>query len=439
MFLHKLFLPFALIVCLAVDARSQTIPEITMVPLTIEQGVPLQVVLDTNVPLKENETVRARVVEPVYAFDRVVIPAGAEVTGRITGFSKTGNWKRVSRMLGGDFTPVRVPEITFDKLVIDRCDPIAIETFVVPANDTLVLVDGAKAKSARNLKSTLKAKVPGSIKGSLGRLLWGLAPYHPQSLADHTVFKAVLLKPVHFGAAVLQPGALDQIGSLPPPESIAAARLITPLDSRTVRPGTPVEAVLAYPLFSEDDQLIYPVGSKLHGEVLEAKAARMRHKHGQLTFRFTTIEPPVLLTLPLRPAELIDGSFVSINVAGKMDDLRISEAGEARIKESKARFVAPAMAFVTVFRAVDATADPFGQALLGAYRSKFLKQFTGGKGSGFGLPASITGAMFPPVGLGLGIYGAARSVYKNFLGRGQDIRLPADTVIQLRLDAPLEQ
>ena len=65
----------------------------------------------------------ARIVEPVYAFDREVIPAGTEVEGRIVGFQKVGKWKRISTMLGGDFTPLREPQITFQALSASRWYP----------------------------------------------------------------------------------------------------------------------------------------------------------------------------------------------------------------------------------------------------------------------------------------------------------------------------
>ena len=41
--------------------------------------------------------------------------------------------------------------------------------------------------------------------------------------------------------------------------------------------------------------------------------------------------------------------------------------------------------------------------------------------------------MIPPVGIGLGMFGAARAVYSNFIRRGQDITLPADTRVQIDL------
>ena len=40
-----------------------------------------------------------------------------------------------------------------------------------------------------------------------------------------------------------------------------------------------------------------------------------------------------------------------------------------------------------------------------------------------------------PVGIAMGVYGAARTIYTNVLGRGHEVTFPADTPIQVRLAA----
>jgi hypothetical protein len=70
--------------------------------------------------------------------------------------------------------------------------------------------------------------------------------------------------------------------------------------------------------------------------------------------------------------------------------------------------------------------------LTGAYRSKLTKRI-GGRPAGLGLTGSISGAMVPPVGIGLGLFGAVRSIYSNFIGPGQDIILPVNTLLEIRL------
>lgn len=434
MFLRKFVCICTLFAYLGSAALAQPIPDATSVPLTVEQGFPLQVLLTEKVNFKENAVVHAKTMEPVYAFDREVIPAGTEVEGEITGFAKASKWSRISAMLGGDFTSIRAPQITFHTLVLANGDRISIETTVAPGTVKVVESSGSQLPVS-DLKNSFAVTTKKSGKEQLKTWLWSMSPYHPQYLPEGTRLSAVLVTPLDFGEAIFQNGLLDDIGSEPPANSVVSVRLATALDSRTATPGTPVEATLTRPLFSTDHRLIFPVGSRVRGTVTQVTSARSRHRNGQMAFNLTTIEPPDSLMFAALQAHEVKGSLVSLGVTHDMKDLRISENGTARISESKKRFIAPIWSFIKAGRAVGASADSFETALLGAYRGKFLKQVTGGGGSGFGLPASISGAMVPPVGIGLGFYGAARSVYSTFLKRGRDINIPANTEMEVRLEA----
>jgi hypothetical protein len=436
MFARKFLISCALLVCLASAVYAQALSETTIVPLTVDQGFPLQVTLTQNLRFRENEPVHAKLIEPVYAVDREVVPSGTEVIGRITGFQKAGKWKRISTLLGGDFTPVRQPQITFDTLVLPDGSRIPIDTSAVPGSEKTVRSDSDRIQSGNDLKNSFTSTVK-EPKERLKNVLWGLAPYHPQFLPAGTHLNAELLAPLDFGEAVFVEGALDQLGSQPPAGSIASARLTTPLDSGTTRPGTAIEAILTRPLFSPDHRLIFPAGSMLHGDVRDVTAAKAWHRAGQLAFRFTTIEPPASFSSKTSAAKEVDGSLVGIQVGHDMKDLHLNEQGAARIAESKKRLIAPAIAFVKAGRSVTASSDDFETALLGAYRGKAIKAFTGSD-PGFGLPGSISGAMIPPLGMGLSFFGAARSAYSNFIGRGRDIRLPVNTALEIRLENTIQ-
>jgi hypothetical protein len=53
--------------------------------LSVPKGTPLQIALDQEIQVKKvGQTVHGRIVQPVYAFDRVVIPIGTVASGRIT-------------------------------------------------------------------------------------------------------------------------------------------------------------------------------------------------------------------------------------------------------------------------------------------------------------------------------------------------------------------
>jgi hypothetical protein len=408
MFLSKSVSLCLLVLCStgAVYAQSSSNP--ATIPLIVDQGFPIQVIVTEKFRFEKNEPVYAKTVEPVYAFDREVIPSGSQVLGRITGFRGQGKLKRFFRMLGGDFTPARDPQIKFDTLVLSGGKQMPI--------DTLVTSDGGKKPRTRNVK----------------KFFWALSPYHPQRVETGGRLRAMLIAPLDFGSAVFEAGALDELGSQPPSGTIVTTRLATSLNSRSAEPGASVEAILTRPIFSLDDHLIFPVGSRLGGEVQDVNAARKFHRNGQLAFKLTTIELPENLLPRTLAAQKIEARLVAVQGPG-VDHVRVDKEGATRIYQSKMRFIAPLYSFVKAGRAINSTADPLDTALLGAYRSKLTKQF-GGNSTGLGIAGSISGAMVPPIGMGLGFYGAARSAYSNFLGKGQDIEFPSETLMEFRLE-----
>ena len=76
------------------------------IPLTVPKGTAVQVVLDKEVRIqKVGQSVHGRVAEPVYAFDKLVVPVGTEVTGQITQLEGVSGGKRTLDALNADFTP----------------------------------------------------------------------------------------------------------------------------------------------------------------------------------------------------------------------------------------------------------------------------------------------------------------------------------------------
>ncbi|HLG95104.1 MAG TPA: hypothetical protein VKX49_02200 [Bryobacteraceae bacterium] len=73
------FFVLTLFVAAAADNGPSKTPE---VPLVIAAGVPLRLYLTKRLPKRAGAAVEAKVLEPVYVFDRQVIPAGAVVLGR---------------------------------------------------------------------------------------------------------------------------------------------------------------------------------------------------------------------------------------------------------------------------------------------------------------------------------------------------------------------
>jgi hypothetical protein len=60
-------------------------PSPQSIKVSVATGTPLQVALDQEICVKRvGQSVHALIVEPIYAFDRLVLPVGSQVTGQVT-------------------------------------------------------------------------------------------------------------------------------------------------------------------------------------------------------------------------------------------------------------------------------------------------------------------------------------------------------------------
>src|SRR5262249_41148287 len=191
----------------------------------------------------------------------------------VTALRPVGKWKRVSSMLGGDFTSLHDPEITFDTLVFADGKRTPIQTSVVSGGNVLVRFKNGHARTY-----TTNTQQPANEL--LHSMLWSLSPVHPQFVQSGTTYKATLMQPLEFGSVFYGTQTLNSIGSEPPTGSIVYARLLTAVDSKTAKPGTPVPAVLTYPLYGENPRLLFSAGSRLQGEVVGGHPAGFLERGG---------------------------------------------------------------------------------------------------------------------------------------------------------------
>jgi hypothetical protein len=432
MFLRKLLVTSALSVFLTgtIFAQSSEVQRSAIISLSVDKGSRLEVVLTEKLRAKLNEPVHGKIVDPVYAFDREVIPSGTEILGKVTGLRPVGKWKRLSSMLAGDFTPLHVPEITFDTLVLADGKRIPIKTSVLSRGNLLVRFNKGQSQAF-----TTSIQQPGGDE-LIHSLLWGLLPYHPQFVPTGTSYKATLLEPLDFGKLMIGNRTLAGIGSEPEAGSLIYARLMTALDSKKTKAGTPVQAVLAYPLYSSDHRLIFPAGSRLQGEVAETHAGGFWNRGGELAIKFTSIEPPITIMWSMSQMRQIEGRLVGVQVPLDFDQLRIDKDGMTQVARTKQRFLAPAFAVAGATPMLLGGSTSFGTAFAEAYGSTTFSRVLGGS-AGLGLPGGVAGLMVPPVGIGLGAYSVGYAIYFNILGRGKNIVLPVDTSIEIRVDRPM--
>jgi hypothetical protein len=429
------------------------------VELVVPAGRPLRVALDGTLTVKRvGQQVTATLVEPVYAYDRIVLPAGTPVLGHVTKLENAPRWTRIRAKVGGDFSPQRSIVLQFDTIVKEG-ESIPIQTLVKGGVENVGRQaargadtpdteekDGVVARAGEEVKQRAKDTVSAAkqqasdaisyIKGPdkmerLKQLVINRLPYHPQFLHKGTVYSAELLSPLMFGPATPTPFA--PAGTRPAPSSILSARLVTSLDSAKTPRGTPLEAVVTEPVFSDDHLLILPVGTKLTGEVTFARHAERFHRNGQLRFLFERAQPPDEESTPLL------ASLHSVDIS-RDDHVVLDDEGGASVTNSGTRFVAPALSILALRGSVRGSrhgADGDGDAndLPGATPTVSGNLGAQGLGGffGFGLLGVGLSQISQPVGVAFAVVGAARTVYTNILGRGQELKFPAHTPIQVRL------
>ena len=102
-----------------------------IVPLVLPAGTPLQVKIEKRTRIKGlSQQIKCRVVQPVFVFNKEVIPVGTELIGHVARLNPIRGQTRFKAVLNGDFTPLRNPEIQFDVLKLPGGRTIPIKTGV---------------------------------------------------------------------------------------------------------------------------------------------------------------------------------------------------------------------------------------------------------------------------------------------------------------------
>jgi len=402
----------------------------------------LQVALDEEIRVKKvGQPVHARIVEPVYAFDHIVVPVGSEVIGEITKIESLSEGKRTLGVLNADFTPLRKVEVGFHELVLPDGRHFPLHTTVAPGSGQVIeLVTSANEKEKKNRVKDMASektkeakqraheqwdnamkelKTPGKVR-RLERYGEAQLPVHRQYIPAGTVYFAELVDPLDFGSVVMTVPMASSIGSELPEGSVVHARLVTPLSSATSRKGQDIEAVLSQPLM-DGDRLILPQGSRLKGTVKQAQPARRMKKNGQLRIAFSELVPP----------DGIEQKIVSTLEgvqAGKDANVKLDSEGGAEATTSKSRYLGTAVSLGLAMLSAREGGDRDGNKVHGDSGNAAA----GGLG-GFKLVGMIMGAAVRSRAFGttMGAYGAAVSVYTNFMARGHEVVFPKNTAMQI--------
>ncbi len=430
----------ATVISLAPQAADESQAAQT-VPLAVPKGTPLQVALDREVRVRTTgQNIHGRVVAPVYAFDKIVIPVGTEVLGKITKIESPSGAKRTEAALNADFTPPRKIETEFTEIILPDGKHIAVHTIVTPGSGEVLqfvaagegkdqnkgVADAAEQRT-KAAKEEAKQEWNVAIKqveepGKAHRLEhFALAqlPVHPQYIDAGAVYFAELQEPLDFGSEPLTPQLASSLLPPPPDGSVVQAQLLTPLSSATSQKGDEVQAVVSRPLF-DGERLIVPQGSILKGAVLQVRPARHPGRNGELRLVFHQ------LVLPDGVQQKVEASVAALEAA-KSNNVRLDSEGGAHAASSPVRFLNAGIAVgLGAF------------SMIGDSGGGDIAHETAGGAGGYKLIGIALGLAVrsQPLGMAMGAFGATRSIYVNFVARGHEVVFPKNTAMQIGVASP---
>jgi len=417
----------------AAAALAQVPSGASPVPLsvTVPAGVPLRVALEQRVPIKRvGAPLRGRLVESVYVFDRVVLPAGSLVEGHIAEIGGVPARRRFNAILSGNFTPPRDVRAQFDALILPDGSRLPLRTSLSrgTAHTTRVSNHLKFRKERQPASQGLGAGTPVedqaavrafAVPGQMSRLrsyLIGMLPYHRQAWAAGTLFDSVLREPLPALTSAPLEARTQNSGATQTEVQEVRARLVKAISSATARRGNPVEAVVMRPLFSARQDLLVPEGSRLLGDVVEVRPARRFHRNGKVSFVFRQIQ------LPSGRVQGIQGYLEGAETDFDAH-LAVDSEGAARVSSPKTRFIFPAIA-----------ATVAGLSLHQDYNSQGVPdQDVGGRAEsgavGLGLIGTVLAQASRALASSIAFSGAGFSLYSTFIARGENLVLPVNTPI----------
>lgn len=394
----------------------------------LPKGTSLQVEVTRHYPMKAGEAIEGRLLHPVYADGKLVVPANTMLHGEVVKLLPDSGARWHARMMG-DFTPYHEPVVRFDELMLpdgplnipaaaasDGAPVLHLTASGVAHRKSMIARYWAQAKA--NLHDRLAYfTAPGKGDRAL-QLLYHQLPYHPERIEAHTAWSFELTAPVTVpDLPDTTPVEASAPSTSSSPETWTVNALLTRgLTSATARPGDAVQALVIEPVFDKDKQLVVPQGSTLIGKVASAQAARSFGRNGKLRFTFQQIR------FPEGYDRQVQGSLAGA-ATEKTQDLSLDAEGTITPR-NRSSAVAPLLLTMLASRALDTDGN--------------LTAHTAVASNGFGVVGRIVGvaAGDPNLAAGIGFYAAGVSFYENFLHSGRDVVFPRDTRIEI-LTTPL--
>ena len=404
------------------------------VSIQIPATTPLSVQLLHHVPMKTGEALEGRLLYPIYAENRIALPVGTVLRGRVVQLDSDHS-RRVQARLRGDFTPFRTSVVQFNQLVLpdgtvqpiesDRAtDGVAVLHLSPPSGQKKRSFLGEQlAQEKQRLKETAALFTAPGKGDRLVQFIYTQLPYHPQRIEAGTTWTVELTRPLNLSVSEHPPLGSD--GAVVPGNGKEAAAgpaeqdkgwhlhayLLRTISSAKAKPGDTFQAFVADPVFNSDHALVVPEGSLMIGEITQAKAARSFGRQGKLRFRFRELKLPGGFTQP------VEGTLAGID-SNKKENLKIDSEGGVQ-QQSQNRVIVPLALTFLAGRAFDTDENQIVNRAVSS--------------NGFGIMGRLAGILADSrnVAAGIGFYAAALSVYDLWLAHGHDVAFVKNTRVEI--------
>jgi hypothetical protein len=423
---------------------------------TLPAETPLALRIDEHLPMREGQPVRAHLLYPVYANDKLLLPQDTIVAGSVVEL-RSDHSRRVRAVLGGDFTPFHKPVVHFTNFVLPdgtsipfASDDAADGAPIFRAVPTPPAKGGFLRRQFDGLLTVARNDVAiftGPEKGDrFVQFIYTQIPYHPQRIdkgtswtieTAHSVELPALPAPPVVAAAPSKKRHFweEPLPPADPPSTdtgswIVQANLDEQLSSETSKDGQAIKATVAEPIFNPDHTIAIPQGSTLIGAITRAKPARKFGRTGVLTFSFGQLQVPHEET---RTVE------TRLTGADSARDIALNSEGQPKSKPQD-KISLPILLALMASRPLD---QEEGRNGLGGGGNSLGKNAVGGA-AGLGLVGTVIGltGVSPNVAAGIGYYGAARAFYYRWIAKGQKIDFTKNTRIVVettpRRSAPMK-
>ncbi|HUZ94904.1 MAG TPA: hypothetical protein VMU57_08325, partial [Edaphobacter sp.] len=400
---------------------------------TVPAGTPLAVQVDDHLPMRVGQPIRAELIYPVYADNKLVLPEKTILEGTVTSL-RADHSHRVTARLRADFTPFYIPVVRFTGILLDDGTTLPIVTgtatdgapiyrLVPPPHRKGGFIHQQFDNGIQVLRDQLAFFTAPDKRDRFTQLLYTQLPYHPQRIQKGTAWTVETAASLNIPP---QSAPEPALATKPADSSIwiVNAYLTDKLSSTSSKSGQIIHATVAEPIYNPDHTIAVPEGSTLVGAVTQAKPARRFGRVGVLHFDFRQ------LVLPSGKTQNVQTTVTSAD-SSSAQNLAMDSEGQVKPK--------PQDKVIVPLLLIALAASPLHQDRGDGDRELFRKN--AGASNSIGLIGFIVGTASGSanVAAGFGAYGAALSLYNRWIKRGGEVTFARDTRIVVQTTARRSQ